>query len=325
MTQIIAELCQNHTGSTDTLAEMVEAAADAGADYAKIQTIFADDVTPRGRFEHGETEANGVTKTIERPYKPEYERLADLELSIADHERFIELCEQHGVTPLTTVFSRKRIPDIASLPWPEKTIKIASYDCASVPMLRELAEHFDTFFVSTGGTYDEEVEETAAVLDDLGVDYTFLHCVTSYPNTLDMCNLSRMEWLESHSPQVGWSDHTDVDRDGILATKAAIALGADVVERHFTVFDREATKDGPVSITPSDLVELRAFADASDAEQEAFLDDLDELDTLRGQPDRKMTHEEILNRDYYRGRFASFDPESGEWIYNWEDVDTPWT
>jgi len=157
MTQIIAELCQNHTGSTDTLAEMVEAAADAGADYAKIQTIFADDVTPRGRFEHGETEANGVTKTIKRPYKPEYERLADLELSIADHERFIELCEKHGVTPLTTVFSRKRIPDIASLPWPEKTIKIASYDCASVPMLRELAEHFDTFFVSTGGTYDEEV------------------------------------------------------------------------------------------------------------------------------------------------------------------------
>jgi N,N'-diacetyllegionaminate synthase len=325
MTEIIAELCQNHNGSTETMAEMVEAAADAGADYAKIQTIFADDVTPRGRFEHGKTEENGVRKTIKRPYKPEYERLADLELSIKDHKRFIELCERHGVTPLTTVFSRKRIPEIASLLWPEKAIKIASYDCASVPMLRELAEHFDKFFVSTGATYNEEVEETAAVLEELGVDYTFLHCVTSYPNTLEMCNLSRMEWLGSYSSDVGWSDHTDVDRDGILATKAAIAMGADVVERHFTVLDRDATKDGPVSITPSDLADLRAFADAPDAEQEAFLDDLDEREILRGQPDRKLTHEEVLNRDYYRGRFASFDPESGEWIYNWEDVDTPWT
>jgi len=323
MTEIIAELCQNHNGSREILDEMVEAAADAGADYAKIQTIFADDLTPRGRFETGEVENNGVTKTIERPYKPEYERLKELELTKDDHRFFIETCEKYGITPITTVFSRKRIPMVASLPWPERVVKVASYDCASKSMLRELAAEFDRLLISTGATYDKEIEETAELLSDLDVEFTFFHCVTSYPNELQMCHLSRMEWLQQFTPTIGWSDHTLVERDGVLAAKAAIALGADIVERHFTILDPEESKDGPVSITPKLLSELREFADQSQEKQLEYIKtDLDErgidLEALKGHEHRELTHQEVLNRDYYRGRFASYDSGRQEWVYNWE-------
>lgn len=324
MTKLIAELCQNHNGSQEVLIGMVEAAADAGADYAKVQSIFADDLTPRGRFETGEEEQNGVVKTIHRPFRPEYNRLAELELTEADHRVFIETCADHGITPITTVFARKRIPMIASLPWPERTVKVASYDCASVPMLRELAESFDHLIVSTGATYDEEIETVAQVLSDLDVEYTFLHCVTNYPNELSTCNLSRMDWLRQFTDEVGWSDHTLVERDGVIAAKAAIALGAEWVERHFTVLDAAETKDGPVSITPPLLRELDEFAALSDAEKwrlvEAELETKGlEMRALVGNREREMTHEEVLNRDYYRGRFASYDPVRKLWVYNWED------
>lgn len=323
MTEIIAELCQNHNGSRETLTEMVEEAANAGADYAKIQSIFADDLTPRGRFESGETEDNGVVKTIERPYKPEYERLKELELIEADHRYFIDICEEKGITPITTVFTRKQIPWVASLPWPERTVKVASYDCASKPMLRELADEFEHLIISTGATYDEEIEETAEMLSQMDVEFTLLHCVTSYPNELEMCHLSRMDWLRELSPSVGWSDHTLVERDGVLAAKAAIALGAEMVERHFTILDPDSTKDGEVSITPEHVAELQEFSSRSVEEQrehvqQALSDRELDLETLEGHERRKLTHEEELNRDYYRGRFASYDPESASWVYNWE-------
>lgn len=324
MTQLIAELCQNHNGSRELLTEMVEKAAESGADYAKIQSIFADDLTPRGRFETGETENNGVVKTIERPYKPEYDRLAELELSEDDHRYFIELCEEHGITPITTVFTRKQIPWVASLPWPERTVKVASYDCASRPMLRELAEEFDHLIISTGATYDEEIEETAAMLSELNTEFTFLHCVTNYPNELHMCHLSRMDWLRQFTDSVGWSDHTLVERDQVLAAKASILQGADFIERHFTILDTDETKDGPVSIRPSHVAELREFRELSaDKQREQIEQELAErgvgMETVIGHQHRELTHQEVLNRDYYRGRFASYDPGTESWVYNWED------
>lgn len=322
MTELIAELCQNHNGSRKNLEEMVKTASESGADYAKIQTIFADDLTPRGRFETGET-GNNIIKTMKRPYKPEYERLKELELTEDDHRYFIELCDEYGITPLTTVFSRKRIPMVASLPWPESVVKIGSFDCASKPMLRELAEEFDRLLISTGGTFDEEIKDTAEMLSEMGANYTFLHCVTSYPTKLEMSHLSRMEWLQRFTQTIGWSDHTLVERDGILAAKAAIALGADIIERHFTILEPEESKDGPVSITPELLSEMREFADKPQDDQleilKSGISDRDiDLETLKGRPHREMTHQEVLNRDYYRGRFASYDHQNQSWVYNWE-------
>ena len=318
MTKIIVELCQNHLGDRALLARMISAAAENGAEYVKTQSIFSEDLTCRKQFENGVVEHDGTVKVIKRPYQSEYERLSKLDLSIDDHLYFIKECERHNVIPLTTIFARHRVLEIAKLPWPEKVVKVASYDCASLPFLLELAEHFDHLIISTGATYDHEIRKTAHTLAQKGVRVTLLHCVTSYPNTLEMANLKRMEWLKTFTHKVGWSDHTLVERDKLIAAKVAFYLGADYIERHFTILPREKTKDGPVSITPEELRELSEFRKLSASKQKDVLDhEYPDWEILLGVPTRTMTRTELLNRDYYRGRFAH-NHDDGTVVYNWE-------
>lgn len=320
MVKLIAEICQNHCGSRALLQEMVAAAAESGADYVKMQSIFSADLTHRERFDEGKKDPDGTIRTIKRPYDAEHERLRQLDLTEEDHLFFIEECKRYGVTPMTTVFARHRIPFVGSLPWKEHVVKVASYDCASFPMLRELCEHFDHLIISTGATFDEEITKAAAVVKTAGKRLTLLHCVTSYPNTLDMCNLARISWLRQFTESVGWSDHTLVERDGLRAAKAAIALGAQWIERHFTVLTKERTKDGPVSIQPEHLRELREFSLLPHRDQQRITrEEVPNWDEIVGQKTRPMTKTELLNRDYYRGRFAS-KTSDGTWIENWEET-----
>src|SRR3989344_5134960 len=129
--KIIIEVCQNHKGSREILKEMIHAAKENGADIIKGQVMFSKDVMRRPRFDEGEVEDNGVIKTIKRPYQPELERLAGLDMTEDDYAFFIEEVYRVGAVPMLTVFSRNRIPFMFSLPWKpgEKLIKVASYDC----------------------------------------------------------------------------------------------------------------------------------------------------------------------------------------------------
>ncbi len=319
MTEIIVEFCQNHNGSISLLKEMVWAAKENGAAYAKIQTIFADDVTYRPEFEEGKIE-NGIQKIIKRPCAAEKNRLKPLELSEKDHHIFLETCQKAKILPLTTVFSRHRIPLVKSLGF--STIKVASIDCASFPMIRELAEQFDSLIISTGGTYDDEIRKTASILKNK--KFSFLHCVTRYPTPLDKLNLRRMNFLLQFTPSVGFSDHSAPAKDGLKASFIAISLGASVIERHFTLLKPEETRDGPVSINPKQLSELTAacklsrenlnkkiHAEISSAEYESMI----------GIENPGLSEEELLNRNYYRGRFASHCGK--DVIYNWEEREVP--
>ena len=313
MAKIIAEFCQNHKGDRQILKDMVWAAAEAGADYAKIQSIRADELTRRDRFEEGHTE-DGVVRTIKRPYQPEYDRLKPLDLDEEAHTWFVEECRRAGIRPLTTAFTRAAIPFVATLDWNE--IKVASYDCASFPMLRELRQRFRHIYVSTGSMYDREIEEAAQVL--AGGEFTLLHCVTIYPTPLDEMHLARMNYLRRFTDSVGFSDHSLVARDGIKASIAAFALGADVVERHFTILPAEATKDGPVSITPALLAELVELSKTPADDLANYVRrEIPEANSMIGCEHRELTHSELLNRDYYRGRFAS--RVKNEYVYNWEE------
>lgn len=316
MARLIAEFCQNHKGSRTILGEMVHAAAENGATYGKIQSIWVNDLTRRDRFEEGKTGPDGQAQTIKRPYQPEYDRLKQLELSIEDHRWFIDECKKRNLIPLTTVFTLGTAPEIAALPWPQRLVKLASYDCASLPLIAALKSNFDTLFLSTGATHDEEIERAASALKDRSV--VFFHCVTKYPNKLEDCNLARLDYLRRFSKEVGWSDHSRVATEGIKAAKAAMALGADYVERHFTVLGPEETKDGPVSIRPNELRELAEFAKLSRADREKEVRrTVPEFESMIGSPRRTLSHEELLNRDYYRGRFATH--VNGEPRYNWEE------
>jgi N,N'-diacetyllegionaminate synthase len=319
VTQLIVELCQNHCGDRSLLSEMIAAAAEHGADIVKSQMIFSADLTHRPEFDEGRMDADGTVRVIRRPYAAEYERLKKLDLTERDHRFFIEECTKHHVLPMTTAFSRNRIAFTASLPWPKRIVKVASYDCASFAMIEELAKTFDHLYISTGATFDDEIQQCAALLKSARKAFTLFHCVTSYPNTLEMCNLRRMTWLRQFTDSVGWSDHTLVARDGIKAAKAAIALGANVIERHFTILESDKTKDGPVSITPKHLQELRMFSRLSPEEQlKITKSEIPEWEEILGTEKRDLTHMELLNRDYYRGRFAS--KTKGKWVYNWEST-----
>ena len=319
MAKIIVEICQNHNGNRQILKDMIYAAKEDGADIVKGQIIFSEDLTDRARFNEGQEEHNGVRKTIQRPYQAEYERLKNLDLAEEDYKFFVEESNTVGITPMLTVFSRGRIPLAASLPYQgEKMVKIASYDCASTSLVEELANNFDNLIISTGATFNEEVKKTAEVLKSKNKKFALLHCVTNYPNTLAMANLARMEYLKTLAPETGWSDHTLVSRDGLKVSKVALMLGADYIERHFTILPTDKTKDGPISINPSMLKELSSFAKLSQDEQKNIVaKEIPEWPVMMGIADREMTHTEMLNRDYYRGRFAS--SVNNEWIYNWDD------
>lgn len=312
---LIAECCQNHNGSRETLKRMIHAAAEHGADYAKIQGLYSADIARRERFEEGRTAADGTVEVIQRPYQAEVDRLSALDLTPDDETWFVDECWRAGVAPMITVFTRGSIPRLSEMGF--EAVKIASYDCSSLPLLREVRQKWSRIFVSTGATYDDEIAAAAEVLQ--GVEATFLHCITIYPTPLDQLHLRRMHWLRRFSPQVGFSDHTKVADTQLIASKTALALGADVIERHFTVLGPDETRDGPVSIDPAQLAQLREFADLPRPERMAKLTaDHPEWEQSLGSARRDLSPGELLNRDYYAGRVASKVGDAV--IYNWEDV-----
>ncbi len=319
MIKIIAELCQNHNGEIETLKKMLKAVANTGATHVKIQNIYAENLSFRPQFETGLSDNNNI-KSIKRPYATEYKRLKKLELTKKEIEKFISLSNDFNLTPITTCFSRDNIQEIKKQGF--KSIKVASYDCASFQMLRELKENFDEIIVSTGATYDDEIILASEILKDS--DFSFLHCITIYPTPLEKLNLLRMNWLKKFSGKVGFSDHTLVRENDIKASKLALAFGATIIERHFTILEEDMTKDGPVSINEQQLKELVEFSKLENSQQMKEINSWDiDLKKIMGNEVRSLSDEEILNRDYYRGRFASKrykknKPEN--MIFNWEEI-----
>jgi sialic acid synthase SpsE len=145
-----------------------------------------------------------------------------------------------------------------------------------------------------------------------------LHAKTIYPTQLAQFGILRMSALSSFGFKIGLSDHTKPEESQLLASKIAIALGAEYIERHFTILKRDATKDGPISIIPSDLRELKDFWQKSKIEQ---IREIESIDFLSALPCNSLepSEEEIINRAYYRGRVAS--KFNGKEIFSWEELD----
>lgn len=312
--QIIAECCQNHNGSREILKRMIHQAVEAGADYVKIQAIRSGELTFRERFENGITDENGKTIAIKRPYQPEYDRLSKLDLTPDDEFFFVEESKRAGIKSMITIFTWKGIDEIKPVGF--DAIKVASYDCASFPFLIELVKNFPLLYVSTGATYDHEIEKAAEIL--AAVDFYFLHCVTIYPTPLDQLHFNRFNYLKKFSRKVGFSDHTKISDTGLIASKIALALGAACIERHYTVLERSETKDGPVSIDPLQLKELTGFARLDKQQMMENIErEFPDWKVALGNETRELSDAELLNRDYYRGRFAS--KINGNVLYNWEN------
>ena len=236
-----------------------------------------------------------------------------MDLGFDTHALFIDECSSAGVIPLTTVFNRSRLESIVELGF--KEIKIASYDCASFPLINDLKNKFNHIYVSTGATHDSEIETTANILSDQ--NFSFLHCVTIYPTPVDKLNLNRIDYLRQFTNSVGFSDHTRPIKHGIDPDIVALWKGADVIERHFTILDSSQTKDGPVSINPEQLKNIVDYSKYNHDELSKLVENISDYDKMLGSKTHSLSEEELLNRDYYRGRFAS--KINGKTIYNWEE------
>ena len=154
-------------------------------------------------------------------------------------------------------------------------------------------------------------------------DFSFLHCVTKYPTPNSMMNIARIDFLKQFTSDVGFSDHSNPDESGLDAAKYAFTRGATILERHFTILSSDATKDGPVSISGKDLKELSEFANNSSLWESFKKNIVDLAHVLEGTEKRNLTTEELTNRLYYRGRFASprFNSnDEAQMIFNWEET-----
>ena len=314
---IIAECCQNHNGDINILEKMVYEAANNGADYVKIQAIRSSELTYRAKFDTGIDEKTGQ-KCIVRTFKSEKDRLSKLDLNLDEEKYFVDLCKKVGIKSMVTLFTWSGLYESINLGY--DAIKVASYDCASFRFIKEIKKYWDKIFVSTGATYEHEIEKTVNILE--GSDYHLLHCVTIYPTKLNQLHLSRMEQLRKYNENIGFSDHTKPYETGLIASKLAIWLGASCIERHFTILDENLTKDGPVSINPHQLNELSEFGGYDKLKQKEIIEDeFPSWQASLGNPDRKLSTEELMNRDYYRGRFAS--SLENKVVNNWENFAKP--
>ena len=316
---LIAELCQNHFGDLSIVEEMIHAAKENGADFVKIQSMRSKDLNYRKRFEKGLIEG-GTERCKLRPFNQEYQRLKNLDLTIDDHFKFIELCQKYKIKPMTTIFTRNRLNLVKKMKL--DYIKISSFDCSSHAMIREiLAKIKSKMIVSTGGAYDREILKTVKILKSFKRKFTLLHCISIYPTIPEVASLLRIKFLKQLNKSVGFSDHSNPDTYSYDLSALSKTLGATWIERHFTILKKNATKDGVVSVNPSQLKQLRQAVDSPNSEILKYIKKKYkkvELSKILGSSNRELTNEEMLNRDYYQGRFTS-KTKSGKIAYNWDE------
>ena len=317
----IAELCQNHNGREKNLDEMLDRCVRSGADYVKLQYIFSKSLAFRPIFETGFLRGNKVL-SIKRPYKSEFNRLKNIELKNKVYEKFVTKCEKLGVKPMITCFSRDNVNTLYNMGY--KDIKVASYDCSSFEMIREMSNKFDNIVMSTGATYLDEISKSCEILKKSKKNFSLLHCVTIYPTPINKINLKKIDYLKKKfNVPVGFSDHSEsFNKKKNLASKLSIYFGAQLIERHITILPKDMSKDGKVSILPEDILEIKKFSKLKKNEQKIYLKDMYNFD-IKHLKDKKLdldlSYEELLNRHYYKGRFGSV-LKNKRIVYNWDEV-----
>lgn len=242
----IAEAGINHDGSIEVARKMIDAAATAGADYVKFQSFKAERlVTP---------DALTSTYIDEGSYKDESFRdlLRRLELSEDDHRDLKRYCNSKNVKFLSTAFDAESFDFLLKLGI--DVVKVASGDLTNVPLLRHLASARLPMIVSTGMASVGEIEEAVNVITKEGNNkIVLMHCISWYPAEIATSNLRFMETLKkAFGFPIGYSDHTL----GINVSVAARAMGAVVLEKHFTLDSKQFGPDHAASVEPDELVDL---------------------------------------------------------------------
>ena len=241
---IIAEAGVNHNGQLDMALKLCDAAKEAGVDAVKFQTWKTENiVTAQARQAAYQTENTGVEES-------QYDMLKKLELSY-DHFRYIQdYCKKIGIDFLSTPDEEESLEFLANLGLP--LIKVGSGEVTNIPYLRKIGSQKKPVILSTGMSNLAQVATAYDTLLAAGApSVALLHCTTNYPCPVDEVNLKAMCTLrEAFKCQVGYSDHTM----GLEVPVAAVALGAEIIEKHFTL---DRTMDGPDHKASLESAELK--------------------------------------------------------------------
>jgi len=250
-TFIIAEAGVNHNGSLELAKRLVDVAVDAGADAVKFQTFKADKLVSRGAQK---AEYQKQTTSAE---ESQYEMIKKLELDENAHRDLIRYCDQKQIMFLSTPFDHDSIDLLNSFGMP--IFKIPSGEITNLPYLRHVGRLGKEVILSTGMADLGEIEDALDVLMQAGVPkekITVLHATTEYPCPIEEVNLRAMQTIRAaFGVKVGYSDHTQ----GIEVPIAAVAMGACVIEKHFTL---DRTMDGPDHKASLEPAELKAMVQA---------------------------------------------------------------
>lgn len=245
-TLIIAEAGVNHNGDFNLAKQLVEVAAKAGADYVKFQTFKADKIVSKSA-----KKATYQERNINDGDDSQYAMLKKLEMPEEWHIELIKYAKEQGIQFLSTGFDHESIDFLDQLDSP--LFKVPSGEITNKPYLRHIASKRKPVILSTGMADIEEIKAALEVLYENGIgkkDVTVLHCNTEYPTPMEDVNLKAMLSIQNTlGIKVGYSDHTQ----GIEISIAAVALGASVIEKHFTLDRNLPGPDHKASLEPNEL------------------------------------------------------------------------
>ncbi len=244
-TLIIAEVGVNHNGDMDLAKKLIEIAARAGADLVKFQSFSADRlVTPSASKARYQVNAENVEET-------QHEMLRKLEITESMHYELLAYCKSHGIGFFSTGFDTQSIDLLVELG--QNKFKIPSGEITNYPFLQYIGKLKREVILSTGMSNLDEIGAALDVLEAAGTPrskVTVLHCTTAYPVPMPDVNLLAMKQIqEKFEVKVGYSDHTL----GIEIPLAAVALGAQVIEKHFTISRTMSGPDHKASLEPHEL------------------------------------------------------------------------
>ena len=243
---IVAEAGVNHNGDLGIARGLIEAAAGSGADLVKFQTFSADRLVTRQAPLAGYQIGSGESD--------HYEMIQRLELSRADHEHLVAVCDQQGIGFFSTAFDAESATMLAELG--QKRFKVPSGEIDNLPLLSHIGSYGYEVIISTGMAEMNEIGQAIMVLEETGTDrslITVLQCTTAYPADFAEANLRAMLTMgREFKTRIGYSDHTP----GIEASVAAVALGATIIEKHLTLDRSLPGPDQNASLQPEEFKNL---------------------------------------------------------------------
>ncbi len=272
---IIAEAGVNHNGSLKMAKKLVDAAHACGADIVKFQTAKLDSlVSKNARMADYQKKNMGLEES-------QRDMLKKLLLRFEDFTELAQYCKQVGITFLSTPFDIESIHFLDAM---QDIWKVPSGEITNYPYLVEIAKTGKKVILSTGMAQMQEIEDAIRVLESNGTrNIVLLHCTTEYPAPFGDVNLSAMKTLrEKFGYPVGYSDHTQ----GIEVDLAAAALGAVVIEKHFTLNRELPGPDHPASLEPREL--------------KAMVDGIRKVELAKGSGEKKPSEAELKNRSVAR-------------------------